>query len=227
MRTFEFDVDQRHASKSNETLADVRRLRLSALILGLVFAAIALWVSRDGQTWELVIAAALGVAALGCVFISFWAPRRVGSMADLYAKGPLVPAVIAEVGPRGATLLGLIDVAKPGNESRPALVARQVRTLPGHKMAVGERVPSIGILSDRTRHSSDTWQLASVMPIAWGTADMAVVRKAESQIDDAEWQVLTANINRAELARRTTEGRIELNDSELPDDLRPDDGTDN
>lgn len=223
MRTFEFDVDQRHARKSNETLADVRRLRVSALILGLVFVAIAVWVSRGGETWELVIAAVLVAAALGCVFISFWAPRRVGSIADLYAKGPLVPAVVAEVGPRGATLLALMDVAKPATEPRPALVARQVRTLPGHRVEVGERVPSIGILSDRSRNSGATWQMTSFMPIAWGTPDMAIVRSAESMIDDAEWQLLTSNINRAELARRTPDSRIELNDSELPEDPHPED----
>lgn len=224
MRTFEFDVDQRQANKFNETLSDVRRLRMSALLLGLAFAAIALWVARGRETWELAIGAVLALAALGCVVISFWAPRRVGSIAGLYAKGPLVPAVVAEVSPRGATLLGLMDIAKPGTDPTPALVARQVRSLPGHTVEVGERVPSIGILSDRTRNSGDTWQMTSVMPIAWGTSDMAVVRSAESQIDETEWQLLTSNINRAELARRTTDGRIELNDSEVPEDLLPDDG---
>lgn len=222
MRTFEFDVDRRHTKKVNETVADVRRLRVSALIFAAILAGVAYWVGRGGQTWELIVGGLAGLGALGCVWISFWAPRRVGPISDMYRDGPLVPAIVAEVRPRGATLLALVDVAKPEAErAHPALVTRNVRSLPGHRLEVGERVPSVAILADRSRRgTSDTWQLASPMPLAWGTPDMAVVRSAEDKIDEPEWQLLTANVQRAELARRSTDGRIELTDDELPDSLR-------
>lgn len=197
MRRFEFTVDTAHAKSVNETVGDVRRLRWSALLTALLFVAIAVWLITLAHAWSYILAAVALVVAVASVWMAFWAPRKVGSVADLYANGELVPAVVAVTRPRGATLLALVNTAKPGAD-RPhyALVTRNIRTLPGHAMThVGERVPSVSVLADRSTHSTaDTWQMVSPMPVAWGTRDPKVLRRAVEQIPNAEWKLLTKSI---------------------------------
>ena len=197
MRRFEFPVDSAHAKSVNETVGDVRRLRWAALITALLFVALAAWLIVLAHPWSYALGAVAIVAAVGSVWMAFWAPRKVGSVEDLYANGELVPAIVAVTRPRGATLMALVNTAKPSAD-RPhyALVTRTIRTLPGHAMTnVGERVPSISVLSDRSTNSqSDTWEMVSPMPIAWGTRDPKVIRRAIEQIPNAEWKLLTKSI---------------------------------
>ncbi len=197
MRRFEFPVDSAHAKSVNETVGDVRRLRWAALITALLFVALAVWLIVLAHPWSYALGAVAIVAAVGSVWMAFWAPRKVGSVEDLYANGELVPAIVAVTRPRGATLMALVNTAKPSAD-RPhyALVTRTIRTLPGHAMTnVGERVPSISVLSDRSTNSeADTWEMVSPMPIAWGTRDPKVIRRAIEQIPNAEWKLLTKSI---------------------------------
>ena len=197
MRRFEFPVDSTHAKSVNETVADVRRLRWSAIVTALLFVAIAGWLIVLAHPWSYILAAVAVVVAAASVWMSFWAPRKVGSVEDLYAHGELVPAVVAVTRPRGATLLALVNTAKP-DAGRPhyALVTRNIRTLPGHSLTnVGERVPSISVLSDRSTNSaSETWEMVSPMPVAWGTRDPKVIRRAIEQIPNNEWKLLTKSI---------------------------------
>jgi hypothetical protein len=197
VRRFEFPVDSAHAKSVNETVGDVRRLRWAALITALLFVALAVWLILLAHPWSYALGAVAIVAAVGSVWMAFWAPRKVGSVEDLYANGELVPAIVAVTRPRGATLMALVNTAKPSAD-RPhyALVTRTIRTLPGHAMTnVGERVPSISVLSDRSTNSqADTWEMVSPMPIAWGTRDPKVIRRAIEQIPNAEWKLLTKSI---------------------------------
>jgi hypothetical protein len=197
VRRFEFPVDSAHAKSVNETVGDVRRLRWAALITALLFVALAVWLIVLAHPWSYALGAVAIVAAVGSVWMAFWAPRKVGSVEDLYANGELVPAIVAVTRPRGATLMALVNTAKPSAD-RPhyALVTRTIRTLPGHAMTnVGERVPSISVLSDRSTNSqADTWEMVSPMPIAWGTRDPKVIRRAIEQIPNAEWKLLTKSI---------------------------------
>ncbi|MGW0043545.1 DUF3239 domain-containing protein [Rhodococcus sp. NPDC003348] len=197
MRRFEFPVDTAHAKSVNETVGDVRRLRWSAIITALLFAALAAWFVVLAHPWSYILAAVAVVVAVASLWMAFWAPRKVGSVEDLYANGELVPAIVAVSRPRGATLLALVNTAKPSADApHYALVTRTIRTLPGHSLTnVGERVPSISVLSDRTTNShADTWQMVSPMPIAWGTRDPKVLRRAIEQIPNAEWKLLTKSI---------------------------------
>lgn len=211
MRRFEFPVDTAHAKSVNETVGDIRRLRWSALITALIFVVLAVWLIVLAHPWSYVLGALAVVAAVASVWMAFWAPRKVGSVEDLYANGELVPAVVAVTRPRGATLLALVNTAKPSAD-RPhyALVTRNIRTLPGHSLTnVGERVPSISVMSDRTTSSTaDTWQMVSPMPIAWGTRDHKVIRRAIEQIPNAEWALLAKSIPRAEDVPRAKNQQI-------------------
>ncbi|MFD1810700.1 DUF3239 domain-containing protein [Rhodococcus gannanensis] len=218
MRRFEFPVDTAHAKSANETVGDVRRLRWAALITALLFVAIGVWLILLAHPWSYIVGALAIVGAVTSVWMAFWAPRKVGSVEDLYANGELVPAIVAVSRPRGATLLALVNTAKPSAD-RPhyALVTRNIRTLPGHSLSnVGERVPSISVLSDRSTNSTaDTWQMVSPMPIAWGTRDPKVIRRAIEQIPNAEWKLLTKSIPLADDVPRAKNQQIAVDANDI------------
>ncbi|MGW3481077.1 DUF3239 domain-containing protein [Rhodococcus indonesiensis] len=222
MRRFDFPVDLPHAKAVNQTVAEVRRLRVSAIVLAVLFAAAAVWLILIGRAWSFVVAAVVVVAALTAAWVAVWAPRKVGAIQDLYRDSPLVPAVVSELRPRGMTLLALVDIAKPETGGhRYALVARDVTAVPGHRVRVGERVPSVAVLSDRTtRNTSGVWQMVSPMPIAWGTRDASVLREAAAAIDETEWKVLEGKLSRSDEVAASEERRLVLDPKDLPADLR-------
>ncbi|WP_206510941.1 DUF3239 domain-containing protein [Rhodococcus sp. BGS-1C] len=222
MRRFQFPVDVAHAKSVNETIAEVRRLRVSAIVTAVILAAAGVWLLWLAHTWSLVLGALLLVAAAASLWVTVWAPRKVGTVEQLYADGPLVPAIIAETKARGVTLLALVDIAKPDAGSRHyALVTRSVRALPGHELVEGELVPSVSVLADRTRnHAGETWQMVSPMPIAWGTADTTVIERATEAITEAEWALLVANIGMSEKVRGTENQQLLVDPQDIPEDLR-------
>ena len=167
MADFQFTVDKAHAKSVNDTLADVRRLQISAVIFAIVLAAVGAWLISMGEVWSIIIGAVLAIGAASSLWVALWAPRKVGSVESLYADNPLVPAIVTEVHPRAATLTALIDIAKPAaGAPKYALVSRNVRLNP--KWRVGDRIPSVALRSDRsTRSKADTWQMVSPMPIEW------------------------------------------------------------
>lgn len=227
MRRFEFPVDRPHAKSVNETLGDVRRLQLSSVVFAIVLGAGAAWLFVLQHPWSYILGAVLAVAAVISLWVSVWAPRKVGSIDELYANSALVPAMVSETRPRGATILALIDVAKPDTAvPHYALVVRNVRALPGHTLTEGERVPSVAVLTDRsTKSISETWQMVSPMPIAWGTRDRTVLRTAIEAIDSVEWKLLRKNLSLSEKVRTAENNQILIDPHDLPEELlRPDQG---
>ncbi|MFZ2526471.1 MAG: DUF3239 domain-containing protein [Rhodococcus sp. (in: high G+C Gram-positive bacteria)] len=222
MRRFEFPVDLPHAKSVNQTLAEVRSLRLSGIVVALLCAGGAAWLLTLGKPWGYIVGAVLVIAAVTSAWVALWAPRKVGSVQDLYHESPLVPAVVSEVRPRGVTLLALVDIAKPGTtDRRYALVTRNVQEVPGHQKRVGEQVPCAAVLSDRTtRNTTGSWQMVSPMPIAWGTKDAAVLREAAAAIADAEWTLLKSKVKLSEKVGATDDHRLMLDPGDLPGDLR-------
>jgi hypothetical protein len=203
-------------------MGDVRRLRASAIVTAVILIAAAVWFFWMAHPWSYILGAVFVITAATSLWVTVWAPRKVGSVEDLYAKGDLVPAVIAETRARGVTLLALIDIAKPDAEGpHYALVTRSVRTLPGHELVEGELVPSISVLADRSKSAiSDTWQMVSPMPIAWGTKDRSVIERATTAIGEDEWALLVANIGLSEKVREAENQQLLVDPHDLPDDLR-------
>ncbi|MDJ0393792.1 DUF3239 domain-containing protein [Rhodococcus sp. G-MC3] len=222
MRPFQFSVDVAHAKSVNETMADVRRLRASAIVTAVILLAAAAWFFWLAHPWSYILGAVFLITAATSLWVTVWAPRKIGSVEDLYAKGSLVPAVIAETRARGVTLLALIDIAKPGAEGpHYALVTRSIRSLPGHELVEGELVPSISVLTDRSKNTiGDTWQMVSPMPIAWGTTDHAVIERATAEISEDEWALLVANIGLSEKVREAENQQLMVSPHDLPDDLQ-------
>lgn len=202
-------------------MADVRRLRVSAIVTAVILIAAAAWFFWMAHPWSYILGAVFVITAATSLWVTVWAPRKVGTVEDLYAQGGLVPAVIAETRARGVTLLALIDIAKPDAGSpRYALVTRSIRSLPGHELVEGELVPSVSVLADRTKNTiSDTWQMVSPMPIAWGTTDASVIQRARAEISEAEWQLLVANIGLSGKVREAENQQLLVDPHDLPDDL--------
>ncbi|MDG3011728.1 DUF3239 domain-containing protein [Rhodococcus sp. D2-41] len=222
MRNLSFPLDLNHAKSVNENHTEVRRLRISALIVAALLIAGAVLSFVFGSTWVVVLGVILAVFAVGAIFLSFWLPRQVGTLASLYAKGELVPAVIAEKRPRGVTLLALVNVSKhPDTDPRYALVTRSVSNLPGHNWAVGAKIPSAAVLGDRTsRGPQDVWQLAGPMPIAWGTRDRAVIARGIAEIPAWEWAFLARNTKRFKEVDAAPARLLALQARELPTEMR-------
>lgn len=203
-------------------MADVRRLRVSAIVFTVVLVAAAVWFVYMGHLWSYVLGAVFVVVAATSLFVTVWAPSKVGSVEQLYADGPLIPAIVAETKARGVTLLALVDVAKPdAGAPHYALVTRSVRALPGHELVEGELVPSVSVLADRnTKTAGDTWQMVSPMPIAWGTTDAGVIERARAEISDAEWSLLVAKIGVFGKVRDSENQQLPVDPEDIPDELR-------
>ncbi|MBJ8344222.1 DUF3239 domain-containing protein [Antrihabitans sp. YC2-6] len=219
MRRFEFVVDRAHAMSANEIMADVRRLRVVALVSAIGLGAVAALLISIGHPWSFIIAVVLAIGSATALWVAIWAPRRVGSVEKLYAESALVPAMIAETRADGVTLLALIDIGKPAGKY--ALVAKNVRRLPGHPVETGERVPAVSVVLDRTaRAAGDTWQVVNPMPIAWGTADTAVIEDARNAIVESEWALVAAHLELVAKVRKNANHRLLLENKDLPDHLR-------
>ncbi|UVE94970.1 DUF3239 domain-containing protein [Dietzia sp. B32] len=199
-RLADIPVDDAWVRKNNESLAEVRRLQWSAGILGVIVlaAAVGLLVYSGFEAWAWIVAAMAGVFAIGCLAMIGYIPRKMGSMQRTYATSELVPAIIAEVRPRGVTLLALVDRAVDRSAgSLPALVARTCGPIAGHEARVGERVPCVAVVGNRSARGSDNlYQFISPMPVAWATSDQAALRRLEKEIPPGEWERLRQNLDR-------------------------------
>ncbi|MTE11326.1 DUF3239 domain-containing protein [Nocardia aurantiaca] len=221
MRRFEFAVDRDHARAVNEVVAYLRRLRIwaytAAIVLGLGTGFL-IWVNHP---WSWLLAVAFLLAAVTALFIGYWTPHR-GRVDKLYAAGELIPAVVSETHGNGATLLALVDLAKPNAAGpRYALVTRTVRSLPGHRTRAGERVPAVTVRVDRAPGPvGDLWQTVSAMPIAWGTRDLNIIERARAAIHEVEWKLLTDNLDLATKVRGADAKRLLLDPQQLPEELR-------
>ncbi|CAM3909567.1 DUF3239 domain-containing protein [Smaragdicoccus niigatensis] len=196
MRRFEFAVDRAHLRTANEIVVHARRFRISALVSSVIFALGAAVLLVVEHPWSYILGGVLILISVTALWVGLRAPRRAKRVNELYRAGVLVPAIVAEVRPRGAILLALVDISKPNStQAQMALVTRRVQTLPGHAIAVGERVPAVPDLSDRHHGDDHTWQVASVLPLAWGTPDPEVIAAATSAITDSEWESLEARVS--------------------------------
>lgn len=199
-RLADIPVDDAWVRKHNESLAEVRRLQWSAGILGVLVlaAAVGLLIYSGFEAWAWIVAALAGVFALGCLAMIGYIPRKMGSMQRTYATSDLVPAIIAEVRPRGLTLLALVDRAVDRSAGKlPALAVRSCEKLPGHDVRVGERVPCVAVVGNRSARGGDNlYQFISPMPVAWATSDKAVLRRLEKEIPSGEWERVRQNLDK-------------------------------
>ncbi len=224
MRTLSFDVDVSHARKVNENYAELRRLRISSLIVGAAVAigGILMVVFSSGGWMALgALLILLGMAA-GSMYL--YLPRKVGTIEDQYLDSELVGAVVASTRRTGYTLVGLVNVSrKPDAEPIYAIVARGVSLTAGKAPAVGAKVPCAAVLADRnSRPEEPHWQSASLMPISWGTTDAKVIARATSMITGPEWDLIGRFRDQADEIRTSREQMRILARQELPHALRGD-----
>ena len=209
MRRFEFAVDGGPLSLVNEIVVHARRFRVVALGSSVVCALGAATLLVLRHPWSYILGGVLILIAATALWVGLRAPRRAKRVNELYRAGVLVPAIIAEVRPRGAVLLALVDISKPdATQAQMALVTRLVHALPGHQITVGERVPAVPDLSDRHHSDGHTWQVSSVLPVAWGNADAEVIAAATAAIEDSAWESLEARASAWRQQHRSDSERV-------------------
>ncbi|AEF39263.1 DUF3239 domain-containing protein [Hoyosella subflava] len=218
MRTLDFLVDIPHARRVNEQLAELRRLQVSAGIFAVAMVGGAIGLFIVGQTWAIITAIVLIVAAAACAYAGIVAPQRAADLKKMYGEHELVPAVVTAVRPRGFTMMALVNLTRDRTrEPRWALIPRRAQNLPGHRVKVGERVPCVAV-TDASK-MSQYWQRVQPVPIAWAARDEEVLKRAQRAISKSEWIVLERNVKRGEEAEKSR-GYLTLTASELPSDLR-------
>jgi len=207
-------VDDAWVRKHNESLGEVRRLQVSAAVIAvvLVSAIVACVLLSGGAAWSYIVAVPLGLFALGSLAMIAYIPRKMGSMRHTYETGELVPAIVTDVRPHGITLLALVDRAVDRRVgSLPALAVRSIEKLPVHDVRVGERVPCVAVVGNRSARGGDnTWQFITPMPLAWATGDAEAIRRNAALIPDEEWDTVRRSKHRVEEVETTRDGVLPL-----------------
>lgn len=198
-QTFSFTVNEAYNKEHNEMFRDARRLKLSALIFGVIFFALAAGVVFFSHRAAWSIFAAIGFGVIGVISIALIPAleRQVGTAQELYDTYPLVPAVIAKVNPRDAVVMALVNTTVDASEpAQWALAARTITRLEGHELRVGEKVPAVAVSGRRSVRDQGHWDEISPMPIAWATPDPDIIASATASIDRAQWRRLEHNLKR-------------------------------
>ena len=207
MTNFRFNVEEGYARKHNEFFRDAKRAQISAALLALILVIIIGVVFAIKGVVLISIAAAiiLGVFALLSLALIPVLPKKMGTPQEYYDAYHLVPAVIAEVNARDIFLLAYVDAAAEpeARGTQPALAGRVVTSVPGVRREVGARVPSMAMLGNRSFRSQHTYEEISPMPVAWGTSDQEVWRKAEQAIPERDWKKIEKGIDRLAEVKRT------------------------
>ena len=207
MTNFRFNAEEGYARKHNEFFRDAKRAQISAALLALILVIIIGVVFAIKGVVLISIAAAiiLGVFALLSLALIPVLPKKMGTPQEYYDAYHLVPAVIAEVNARDIFLLAYVDAAAEpeARGTQPALAGRVVTSVPGVRREVGARVPSMAVLGNRSFRSQHTYEEISPMPVAWGTSDQEVWRKAEQAIPERDWKKIEKGIDRLAEVKRT------------------------
>ncbi|SDN46777.1 Protein of unknown function [Allokutzneria albata] len=225
-RRLDFQPDRGHARRYNEIYRrGDRPWLLTVGITSAVLAATGASFVLSGQLWGYIAGGALlGLALLGGLFLAR-ARRTNGSPHQYFRRGVLCPGMISHVDSKGAaTVLVLADVTTTGDVPRRfALHTLRAENLPGHRIAVGERVPVTCRFSSSPDHPwarMGYWDFVVAVPVAWGTPDPATITRAVEEIDEIEWAYLQHNLERAQIVSGTTDHTILLTHEELPHRLR-------
>lgn len=212
-RTFDFPIDKEHSNRYNELVGDRRRSQVSALILTLLLGGGTYFAYIRGANIALIIIMCILTAIAGVMIVAI--PVSVGSIEKSFHNSNLAPAMVAESRENGLTLLALVDVAKDESDGPVwALCTRDVRSVPGIRRNVREKVPCVAVTGSRKLLSRKhpTWDLVTPMPIAWGTTDRSVIRNAQSRIPGNEWHLLEESLPRLKEVRSTANDVLLLED---------------
>ncbi|WP_333617947.1 DUF3239 domain-containing protein [Dietzia sp.] len=213
-RLFDFPVDNSWARKNNENLGEIRRLQVAGGVLAVAcLVGAVLLVLLTGQApLAVVVAVLLVLFALGFAAMIFYIPKKMGAIDETYKRSELVPGIVSSVHKHVLTITALVDQSVDRSKgSTPALATVSCQKLPGHEGKEGERVPCVAVVGNRSaRGKANTYDFINPMPIAWGTPDASVIKRAIKSIPDAEWDLLRKNSGRFQEVQKTRTGILPL-----------------
>lgn len=222
MRQLSFPVDVKYAKGVNENYQELRRLRISSILVALLWVAGGVVAAVLGSGGWYILAVVLIAMGVGSIIMAFLLPRKVGSIKHQYEHSQLVGALLADKRRHGVTLLGLVNASRTGDEDPVyALVTRNATAVTGHPAVVGAKIPCVAVLQDRTRRRSGAaWETASLMPLSWATTDKSVIGQAQSMIEGYEWDLLQRSLGRTAEVDKQPNQMILLSKRDLPEALR-------
>ncbi|WP_019949462.1 DUF3239 domain-containing protein [Hymenobacter aerophilus] len=145
------------------------------------------------------------------VFLFGWRFRRMLT-GDAYRNGLLVPGIITAVAPLRVTVVAEVEDGESQN-SRGIVWGVKHLTVPAltmHPEQLGERVPCVALFGPGADGIYTDYE---PRPLAWGTADPAVIEAARAAIPPEEWELTE------ELATRTPPAEGDYSISFFNDDL--------
>lgn len=203
---FHFKVDETYARNHNELLRDTARMRNSGIALGmaLIIGAIACYFLVSSPAWSWGLAIALTTFGVVSIIVGVTVPKKVGGPQALYDRYPLAPAVVVEVNARDLVIMALVNTCTdPEAPAEWGLALRTISKLPKHPAKLGTTLPVAAVSGRRNMNDQAHWSEISPMPIAWGTADPAVVKEAAEAIPKKQWNLLSQNRRRYEEVKDT------------------------
>ncbi|WMD21372.1 DUF3239 domain-containing protein [Achromobacter seleniivolatilans] len=183
-RHLEFKIDIAHARRYNQSRKEARKTISAMIVMALGLIAAASYLLSSSSAGAMVFGALTACLGLTILVIAGYVATQNRPQGYL-DRGVLNPAIVcaAEKGQIFLLTLGGIGLY----DKVWAVFITRVKDLPGHRNAVGERIPVTCVF---TGTDGARYQGVGVSPIAWGTSSAKVLQGAVQGIDESEWQAL-------------------------------------
>ncbi|MDO4910064.1 MAG: DUF3239 domain-containing protein [Corynebacterium sp.] len=200
--TFKFTIDPQHVKKHNEYFKDIRRLKISGLIYGLLMIVLGVvaYLGFHGDIWGILIGLILVILGVVGLITGPMVASHVGKPQAFYDSHALIPAMVAKLDRNSAILLGIADLPQGGR----ALIARHVNKVEDVRR-IGARIPSVAAGNKKGTE-------ITIVPIAWGTTDKAVIDEAKHTLPEAQWNELRRYLDRVDEVLATPRNLLPLKD---------------
>ena len=182
-RAVHISPDLERLAKYDEYPAKVRKQKLKNLFWFMIFAAPTAMLIAKGYVWWSIIP---GILALWKFF--WFVAYRNASPQAVYEKGLLNGAIIVNEDPLQIAVMAEMQTTEDAFVCW-GVKRFDVKELPLHKIAKGERVPC-AVMFGGAMPFAGLWSEMEPHPVCWATADTSVLAEATQAIDETEWRTL-------------------------------------
>lgn len=178
-------IDLKRARKSDEETAENRKTKQKTCLIFLLAAAVGAGFHFLGMG----AAAVVGFVAAGLLLVlmliqNTGKPKNYLRM--VYEDGVATPAIVTKTDPLTVYALGNLDYS--GENRIYGLRWFELKGLPGHQAAVGERIPCASMFEESKERSQ--FRRFRIHPYCWATDQNTVLEEKIREIDEKEWELL-------------------------------------